>query len=203
MAGGSSPQTTSCSPGWVGLSEAVLQIWGWIGEVGQDQGLLSLLASLVRSRIPSVAGLSGRSWGSQGTRPSEHHALRVGVLGLNDQNAIPEAEPQKCLNLSPFWPLLTNYLRVLGFLFLSFFPPLYPSMDWGRVCLVDLDFHSTWPLHVTFSSGSFIVLECKVEHFLDIFFYIFCKALHARGCREVFIKHLRTFFLSIRKQKSK
>lgn len=46
MAGGSSPQTTSCSPGWVGLSEAVLQVWGWIGEVGQDQGLLSLLASL-------------------------------------------------------------------------------------------------------------------------------------------------------------
>lgn len=38
-------------------------------------------------------------------------------------------------------------------------------------------------------------------HLLDIFFYIFSKALHMRGYREVFIKHFRTFFLNIRKQK--
>ncbi|KAF6099880.1 hypothetical protein HJG60_011605 [Phyllostomus discolor] len=33
-------------------------------------------------------------------------------------------------------------------------------------------------------------------------FYVFYKALRMRGSRSVFVKHLRTFFLNIRKQKN-
>lgn len=88
-----------------------------------------------------------------------------GVLGLGEWNAIPEEEPQKCLNMSPFLPLLSD-LRVLGFLFLSVFPLLYPSMGGETVFWVELGFRSTWPLHIL--KWQF-PLECKVEHLLDIF----------------------------------
>lgn len=127
----------------------------WAGIKGLSSLLLSfsdISHSICRRAVREMLGGSkALSW------QSERHALRARVLGLRDRNAIPEEEPQTCLNSSPFLPLLMNYLRVLGFLFLCLFPPLYPSMDGGRVCLVDLDFQSTWPLHVTFSSGSFII----------------------------------------------
>lgn len=88
------------------------------------------------------------------------------MLGLGEWSAIPEEEPQKCLNMNPFLPLLMSDLRVLGFLFLSFFPLLYPSMGGETVFWVELGFRSTWPLHIL--KWQF-PLECKVEHLLDIF----------------------------------
>lgn len=131
---------------------ARLEKWGRI------KGSCPFSLPLVKSRIPSVAGLSGRSWGSQGTQLAIRASCFEGWGSRTERSEChSRGRATKCLNSSPFWPLLMNYLRVLGFLFLSFFPPLYPSMDGGRVCLVDLDFQSAWPLHVTFSSGSFIV----------------------------------------------
>ena len=68
--------------------------------------------------------------------------------------------------MSPFLPLLMSDLRVLGFLFLSFFPLLCPSMGGEMVFCVKLGFQSTWPVHIL--KWQF-PLECKVEHLFNIF----------------------------------
>lgn len=80
---------------------------------------------------------------------------RSGFLGWK-WNAIPEEEPQNCLNLSSFLALLINDLGVLGFLFWSVSPALCPSVGMEKLFLIEFDFQSTWPLHFTVSSGSFI-----------------------------------------------
>ena len=121
----------------------------------------------LRSHIPSITWLSRRCSGYQGT----HLAIKAswfegGVLGLGEWSAIPEEEPQKCRNMSPFLPLLMSDLRVLGFLFLSFFPLLCPSRGGEMVFCVKLGFQSTWPVHIL--KWQF-PLECEVEHLFSVF----------------------------------
>lgn len=177
--GGASPHTTSCSSqGEWNLVKRYFRFGMGMEKWGGISGLLYLLPSLFEIShsiclevVKEMLGLSRNSLGNQSL------TLRVGVLRLREWNAIPEEEPQKCLNLSPFLPLLMSDLRVLGFLFLSSFPPLCPSMGGGRVFWVEFDFQSTWPLYFTFSSGSFI-LNAKRNIFSMYFI-----ALHVRGQR--------------------
>ena len=139
----------------------------------------------LRSHIHLSHGwLSRRCCGYQRT----HLAIKAswfegGVLRLGEWNAIPEEEPQKCLNMSPFLPLLMSDLRVLGFLFLSVFPLLYPSMGGETVFWVELGFRSTWPLHIL--KWQF-PLECKVEHLLDIFSIYSIKLYMCEGVGRCF-----------------
>lgn len=134
MAGGASPHTTSCSSqGEWNLMKRYFRFGMGLEKWGGISGLSYLLPSLSEIShsiflevVKEMLGLSRNSLGNQS------RVLRVGVLRLGEGNAIPEEEPQKCLNLSPFLPLLTSDLRVLGFL-LSSFPPLCPSMG-GKGC---------------------------------------------------------------------
>lgn len=81
-----------------------------------------------------------------------------------------EEEPHKCLNMSPFLPLLMSDLRVLIFL-----SPLPPSFcGWGEGLLGGVRFpkHLASSLHILKWQFD---LECKVEHLLDIFSMCFIK----------------------------
>lgn len=106
--------------------------WDWRSGAGSMASHTFSLPFL-RSHIPSVRvakemlGVPRNPVGNQSIM-----LLRAGVLGVGDWNAIPEEEPQKCLNLSPFQPLLMNDLRVLGFL-LSFLPSVLLWMGEGCV----------------------------------------------------------------------
>jgi len=137
--------------GWLGVQVPELPLavqgeWGLVKRYfrfgtglekwGRIKGLSSLLPSfsdishsICRRVVREMLGGSrALSW------QSERHALRVGVLGLRDRNAIPEEEPQTCLNSSPFLSLLMNYLRVLVF---SSCPSSLPSiLPWmGEGCV--------------------------------------------------------------------
>lgn len=122
----------------------------------------------------------------------EHYALRFRVLMLRGWGPILE-EPEKCLKLSLYLPLLMSELRGLG--------------CWIAVCPPPRSFMSDkWWSGQSFTSlhkWHFHYFGCEVGHLLDIFFYIFSKALHMRGFCQVFVKHLTTFPLNIRKQNNK
>lgn len=186
MAGATSPQTTSAVARVSGIQwNGTLGLrWDWRSEARSTASHTFSLPCL-RAHIPSITGLWRRCCGYQGT----HLAFRAScfegvVLRLGEWNAIPEDEPQKCLNMSPFLPLLMSDLRVVGFLFLSFFPPVYPSIGGERVFLVELDFQSTWPLHIL--KWQFH-LGCKMEH-LWVSFSVYSIKLYIWGCGKVFVK---------------
>lgn len=77
--------------------------------------------------------------------------------------------------MSPFLPLLMSDLRVLGFLFLSSFPPLYPSMGGEGVFLVELGFQK----HLaSLHSQVAVSFTMQSETSFGYLFYVFYIALH-------------------------
>lgn len=148
MAGGASPQTTSCSSqgewsGTLGLG------WDWRSGAGPTASH-NLSFPLLSSHIPSIRGLSGRCWGNQGA----HLAVRASCLEIWGAQAGKECHSRgraaNCLKLSPFLALSLSDLRVLGIL-LSSVLLLSSSSPMGgeRVFLVELGFQSTWHIHFT------------------------------------------------------
>lgn len=179
--GHKSPYYLLQKPGWMGFSGTLGLGWDWRSGAGS---LASQTFSLpfLRSHIPPVSRLSRRCWGYQGT----HLAIRAscfGVLRLREWGAQAERvechseeEPHKCLNLSPFLPLLTSDLRVLVF---SSSPPVL----WvGR--------GSSWQSLISkapglFTSHSQVVVSFRMQSGTSFgyLFYVFYKALHMRGYR--------------------
>lgn len=149
-------------------------------SVGQGQQPLVFSLPSCDLGIPSITGLSRWCWECQQT----HSIILYGwITQVKRWSAIPEEEPQKCLNLSSFLYLLMNDLRVLDFL-----DRLLSSLLWvGKgLCLTELNFQSTWLLHCNILKWQFHDWECKVGPHLDPFYYVFYKALHMRGgCRDI------------------
>lgn len=174
MAGGPSPQTTSCSSqGEWNFMKRYFRFGIGLEEWDRSSASRTFSLPFLRFHIPSVTGLSRRYWGYQGPHLApEHHALRFGVLGLGGWwVAIPEEEPQKCLNLSPYLPLLMSDLIVFV---LSSCPSSLPSvLSWvAKGC-----FGRSWfPKHLASSfyvlKWQFYYLECKLKH---LFGYLFLR----------------------------
>lgn len=173
-----------------------LEKWGRINGLSYLLPSLSEISHSIRQGCQGDAGDTKElSW------QSEHHAFEGGGTQSGRLECHSRVKSHKnaltWAHFNPCWWMTWE--------FLVFSCPSHPLFfhGWGKGV-----FGGAWfPKHLASSCHTlkwqFHYLECKVEHLLGIFFYIFCKALHMRGCREVFIKHFRTFPLSIRKQKNK
>lgn len=134
--------------------------------------LLPLLSEISHSTclevVKEMLGVSRNSLGNQSIVLWGAQAERV--------ECHSEEEPHKCLNLSPFLPLLTSDLRVLVF---SSSPPVL----WvGR--------GSSWQSLISkapglFTSHSQVVVSFRMQSGTSFgyLFYVFYKALHMRGYR--------------------